>query len=173
MIEKDKAYLVHCVRNRQRIVVPGRRSDRLYFAELQRSLSAQPGIVKVGVNPLAASVVIHSRTGFHPALLLQRFLDMMPAGRMSRPDAAQIEAGAGVASLPRAESNFGAVATKMIVALVTRQFGAQLIELCVEALVKAVLKRVQARRSERMSLVQAHRSEPLPLPPPRPLALAA
>ncbi|MGH1574230.1 hypothetical protein ACRAWG_30810 [Methylobacterium sp. P31] len=81
-----KAFLVHCLPMRLRIVIPSRRGDRVYFVHLQRTLSKLPDVIRIGINPIAASVVVHCQTGFDPECLNGQGLALMPIRETTRPD---------------------------------------------------------------------------------------
>jgi hypothetical protein len=143
---RDRAYVAHCLKNRLRITIPGRRGDRCYFSNLQRSLSAHADVLKVGVNPLAASVVIRCRESFNPTCLDNPFLGLALVESATRKAPALVRSKTGFQPLPGPEPDLGSVASKLVIALLTRQLGAQLIEFCVEALVAAAIKRAKVRR---------------------------
>lgn len=53
-----KAYLVHKIRNRARIRVPGKRGSAEYFDRLEKELVKLRGIDEVRANPVTASLLI-------------------------------------------------------------------------------------------------------------------
>lgn len=57
------AQVAHCMQGRLRIKLPAKKGDGVFFSSLAESLSKCPGVQKVEVNPLTASVLcVHSTT---------------------------------------------------------------------------------------------------------------
>lgn len=52
------AYLVHALPGRARIKVAGRRGDRVFFAEVEKTLRRRPEVSRVTVSPPASSLLI-------------------------------------------------------------------------------------------------------------------
>jgi hypothetical protein len=143
MSSKSWAFVVHRTPTRLRIKIPERRRQVAYFAALRRVLVEHPDVVQVEVNPLTASVVINCRPGFDLTAPGNRFLRLKvaPAGSVA-PSAG--EAWLHPAALDRrirtlsgGEIGLIAFIIKLVVAIVTKQLGPQLIEWGAEALVRA------------------------------------
>jgi hypothetical protein len=165
----DRALVVHRTATRIRIKIPQRQRQDAYFAALRRALLQHPDVLGVHVNPLAASVAIECRDGF--AFLTQdhRFagLELRPvqahALGLLGPGSSLV--GASAYSLGRDTGEVGAVGLaapliKLLVALATKQLGAQLIEWALAAVVAAATG--EARRI----------AAPPRLPPPPALLVA-
>jgi hypothetical protein len=122
----SRAFVVHCTPTRIRIKIPERQRQEAYFAALRRALLQHPDVLGVHANPLAASVVIECRDGF--AFLTQNARNQLPT--LTRgPDSGH--------SAPTGTIGLAAVLIKLLVALATKQLGAQVIDWVVAAVVRA------------------------------------
>jgi hypothetical protein len=53
-----EAYISHASSGRLRVRVPAKKNDPIYFSDLREYLAPVPGVVRVEVNPLTASVLV-------------------------------------------------------------------------------------------------------------------
>jgi hypothetical protein len=56
-----EAVVVHVSRGRVRLRIPARKHDAAFFSDLERRLAPLPGVEKVEVNPVTASVLVLHR----------------------------------------------------------------------------------------------------------------
>lgn len=143
-----KAFLVHHLPMRLRIVIPSRRGDRLYFVRLQHTLSKLPDVIRIGINPTAASVVVHCQTGFDPECLNGQGLELVPSREAARPRISQV--AARPAQMPGINPDLASLISKLVLALSTRQIGAQMVEACVGALIAATIEGILGPRPVRL-----------------------
>jgi hypothetical protein len=138
----SRAFVVHCTPTRIRIKIPERQRQEAYFTALRRALLQHPDVLGVHANPLTASVVIECRDGFafltqnhhFPGLELRPVQTQGPARNQlptltHGPDSGH--------SSPTGTIGLAAVLIKLLVALATKQLGAQLIDWVVAAVVRA------------------------------------
>ena len=164
----SRAFVVHRTATRIRIKIPERQRQEAYFAALRRALLQHPDVLGVHVNPLAASVVIECRDGFGFLTRNHRFagLELLPVQAhvpSDNPppdfvDGSQREHLSPVS--PAGSIGLVALLIKLLVALATKQLGAQLIEWAAAAVVVAA--RGEGRRI----------AAPQRLAPPRALLVA-
>jgi len=138
----SRAFVVHRTATRIRINIPERRWQEGYFAALRRALLHHPDVLGVHTNALAASVVIECRDGFAFPTQNHRFpgLELLPVeahASTQSPLPAVICAPDGGHPSPTGGIGLGAVLIKLLVALATKQLGAQLIEWVFAAVVRA------------------------------------
>ena len=154
MHAKSLAFVVHRTPTRIRIKIPGRQRQENYFEALKRVLSEHPDVLGVHANPLTASVVIECREGFDLTAHGPRFLgvEVLPANA-SGPASGQprhlMRLDDEVNTISKGAIGFAALVLKLIVAIATKQLGAQLIEWVVEAFIRAAMhdaNRTVARR---------------------------
>jgi hypothetical protein len=143
MYAKSRAFIVHRTPCRLRIKIPERQRQLSYFTALQRILVSQPHVLSVEVNPLAASVVINCRPGFDLSTLHNRFigLQVLPppnAGSAARQVCRRaVELNAAIRAFSGGDVGLASFIIKLVIAIATKQVGAQLIEWAAEALVQA------------------------------------
>ena len=137
----SRAFVVHCTPTRIRIKIPERQRQEAYFTALRRALLQHPDVLGVHANPLAASVVIECRDGF--AFLTQNHhfpgLELRPV--QTGPARNQLPTPTHGSDSGHSSSTgtigLAAVLIKLLVALATKQLGAQLIDWVVAAVVRA------------------------------------
>jgi hypothetical protein len=150
MSSRNWAFVVHRTPTRLRIKIPERRRQVAYFAALRRVLVEHPDVVGVEVNPLTASVVINCRPGFDLTAPGNRFLGLQVAlGGSAAPSAGQTwlrpaALDRRIRTLSGGELGLVAFIIKLVVAIVTKQLGPQLIEWGAEALVRAATPRTRS-----------------------------
>jgi hypothetical protein len=138
MCGASQAFVVHRTATRIRLKIPDRQGQKSYFAALQCALRQHPDVLGVYVNPLAASVVIDCRDGLAFVRQNYRFasLELLPA---------QVHDCGGNAAAPGPDGNHSTRNTssclveplmKLLIALATKQVGAQLVEWAVAAIVQ-------------------------------------
>jgi hypothetical protein len=138
----NRAFVVHCTPTRVRIKIPERQRQEAYFAALRHALLQHPNVLGVHANPLAASVVIECRDGFAFLTQNHRFpgLELRPV-QTRAPAQNQLPTLTGGPDSGRCSRTgtigLAAVLIKLLVALATRQLGAQLIDWVVAAAVRA------------------------------------
>lgn len=151
MHAKSLAFVVHRTPTRIRIKIPGRQRQENYFETLKRVLLEHPDILGVHANPLTASVLIECREGFD---LTVPFLgaEVLPTNA-SGPASGQLRhlmrLDNEVNTISKSAIGSAALVLKLIVAIATKQLGAQLIEWVVEAFIRAAMhdaNRTVARR---------------------------
>lgn len=132
VLDRAQACIAHRTAGRLRLKVPGRRHDAAFFADLERELVAQPGIVSVQANPMTASIlVVHDGT-----------LDPCGGQGWARQGAAAPSYnGAGLASL----------AIKLALVAVTHELGLPLVELCADAVAHSVLRGLTQPTPQRLA----------------------
>jgi hypothetical protein len=135
MHETSRAFVIHRTPTRIRIKVPDRQRQERYFAALERVLIQDPKILQVDSNPLTASVVIECREGFDLTTEQRQFLGLevvetRPVARTSYLAASRRDRG------DSSDSGFGiaVLILKLVVAIATKQLGAQLIGWLIEAI---------------------------------------
>ena len=154
MHAKSLAFVVHRTPTRIRIKIPGRQRQENYFETLKRVLLEHPDVLGVHANPLTASVVIECREGFDLTVHGPRFLgaEVLPtnaSGRASGQLRHLMRLDNEVNTISKGAIGFAALVLKLIVAIATKQLGAQLIEWVVEAFIRAAIhdaNRTVARR---------------------------
>jgi hypothetical protein len=143
MYGKSRAFIAHRTPGRLRIKIPERQRQVSYFTALQRVLISHPQLLYVEVNPLTASVVINCRPGFDLSTLSNRFIGLevlprpnadSPARQMCRRAA---ELDNGIRAFSGGDVVLASFIIKLVIAIATKQVGAQLIEWGAEALVRA------------------------------------
>ena len=157
MHANSRAFVVHRTPTRIRIKIPERQRQEGYFAALKRALTQPPDVVGVHINPLAASVVIVCRDGFEllgqnhrfPGLELLAGEPCFPKNNRPAPFAHGHD---GSELNPADTIGFLELIIKLIVALATRQLGAQLIEWVVAAVVQAAWHEAAGITARRQAL---------------------
>jgi hypothetical protein len=148
MHQRQHAYVAHRCTGRLRLKIPGQRHNARYFANLRRQLIENPEIVRIEVNPLAASVLILHLEGFDLRDLRNPFLGLeldcvarLPAVR--RPAARPIASlDRGLRRVSGGEIDLAAVILKVALVVITRQSVLQLVEWIAGAVLRAAIKSV-------------------------------
>ena len=141
MHAETPAFVVHRTPTRIRIKIPGRQRQENYFEALKRLLLKHPDVLGVHANPLTASVVVECRQGFDLTVLGPRLLGV---------EVLEANAYGPASSRPRylmplddevntIEIGFSGLVLKLIVAIATKQVGAQLIEWVIEAFIRSAM----------------------------------
>lgn len=157
MHAQTRALVVHRTPTRIRIKIPNRRRQRAYFAALERVLAEHPDILRVHANPLAGSVIIECRQGFDLTAQQRRFLGLEMLERESA-----LPAHRGHQALPNEEIDavadalaFAPMIFKLVVAIMTRQVGLQVIEWAIDAFAQAARREARRRSALRQPLLLA------------------
>jgi hypothetical protein len=137
------AFVVHLTQHRIRIKIP--RWQRLHdnFAVLQRALESRPGVICVGVNALAASIVIHCRDGFAIACVRDCFTGLelllapggLPGGTRQIAPAQRVRRGSQSAY-------FVGFILRLVIAIATRRFETVFRELILEAAAQLLVRQL-------------------------------
>ena len=160
----SRAFVVHLTPHRVRIKIPRWQQQDDSFAALQRLLERRSDVVRVRVNPLAASIVIHCRDGFEIASVRDCFasLELVLPASGSLALARQIAPAQRIRDRSRSSNYLGGFVVRLAIAIATRRLEAVLRELILEAAVQLLVRRL-------------HRKLMLPprLAAPQPLLVAA
>jgi hypothetical protein len=138
------AFVVHLTQHRIRIKIP--RWQRLHdnFAVLQRALESRPGVICVGVNPLAASIVIHCRDGFAIACVRDCFtgLELLLAAGGLPGGTRQI-----TPAQPGGSQSvyFVGFILRLVIAIATRRFETVFRELILEAAAQLLVRQLHRK----------------------------
>lgn len=125
------ALIAHRTGNRVRLRIPRRRGDLVFFAELERSFLARPGISSARANALAGSIVITHTPAF--VLSTASLASLGLACAVGRATPSQRAAG-------RAQDRrLLKLALHLIVAALSRRTGAQLTQIALEVCLHSVL----------------------------------
>jgi hypothetical protein len=131
----ELAFVVHRTPTRIRIKIPDRQRQQAYFAALERVLIQDPNIVRVESNPLTASIVIECRQDFELTAEQRQFLGLdIVVTRRVGPASYVAAYGGGAGDLSDSGFSFAVLILKVMVAIATKQLGAQLIEWLIEAI---------------------------------------
>lgn len=157
MHAQTRAFVVHRTPTRIRIKIPQRQRQQAYFAALERVLIQHPDVVRVHSNPLTAGVIIVCRKGFDLTAQHRRFLGLQTletkgALATSGCPAPMAQPNDGIDGLlPTVALASGAL--KLIVAVITKQVGVQLVEWVIDAIVRAARHDAQRRAIGRQALL--------------------
>ncbi|MBH5397557.1 hypothetical protein HZZ13_07085 [Bradyrhizobium sp. CNPSo 4010] len=157
MHAQTRAFVVHRTPTRIRIKIPQRQRQRAYFAAVERVLIEHPDVVRVHSNPLTAGVIIECRQGFDLTAQHCRFLGLqmletngaLPTSACPAPMAQPNDRIDDL--LPTLTLASGAL--KLIVAVITKQVGVQLIEWAIDAIVQAARHESRRRAIGRQTLL--------------------
>jgi len=159
MHAQTRAFVVHRTPTRIRIKIPQRQRQQAYFAAVERVLIEHPDVVRVHSNPLTAGIIIECRKGFDLTPQHRRFLGLQmletkgawPTSGCPAPMAQPNDGTDGL--LPTFTLVSGAL--KLIVAVITKQVGVQLVEWVIDAIVQAARHEAQRRAIGRQALLVA------------------
>jgi hypothetical protein len=156
-----EAFIVHQTPTRLRIKIPDWRWHDAHFAALQRALLSHSDVVHVGINALAASVVIYCREGSDIGKIASQFGGMK-----------LISSRGGILSdvqwyNPEQEHtilwpNIALLLIKIAVAILTKELPSQLVEWGLDALLRGAAQ--PANRNGRRSPQFVRGTRPLLLP---------
>jgi hypothetical protein len=82
-----KAKISHQTSSRLRLRIPAKRRDAAYFSALQEELSHCPGVLKVELNPLTGSVLVHHRSAAQALVDYAEERQLFSAGTEENPKA--------------------------------------------------------------------------------------
>ena len=137
--------MVHLTPHRIRIKIPRWRRHHDNFALLQRALESRAGVVRVRVNPLAASIVIHCRDGFEIASVGDCVAGLEILAPCSLPARArQIATAQGVRHHSQRASLVAFIA-RLVIAIATRRFEAAFRELILEAAAQVLVRHLHRK----------------------------
>jgi hypothetical protein len=143
----SRAFVVHLTPHRVRIKIPQWRRQDDKFAALQRLLEMRPGVVCVRVNALAASIVIHCRSGFEIASVRDCFVGLelvLPPGG-STAWARQIASTRRIRNVSQSSNYLVGFFARLLIAIATRRLDAVLRELILEAAVQTLVQQLHRK----------------------------